>query len=164
MVQEGDCLKDTKCWHCKNAVPGKNCGCSWSEHFQPVEGWTAKSEQFAGMHGLTYRVLECPEFVPDDPKIWWSDSKASLDEPYLRLAEGILKRTFDSYRQALRSWERRHDESAAYELYRLERTILTSFFESLTLYHLDLLKIVNGMRKQVGLEPRSGEWRKWHED
>ena len=40
--------KATLCWKCKNAVPIKDAGCSWSRAFQPVEGWTAEKAHGKG--------------------------------------------------------------------------------------------------------------------
>ena len=51
------------CWHCKNAVPDEDCGCSWSMHFIPVEGWVVK--QTKRKNDRSFCVLECPEFVPE---------------------------------------------------------------------------------------------------
>lgn len=61
----------TLCWHCANACGG----CSWTgrdEHgalqFKPVEGWTAVPTEVsvsAGKSQPSYRVIECPEFLPD---------------------------------------------------------------------------------------------------
>lgn len=44
------------CWSCVNAVPGVNCGCSWSESFTPVEGWQAEE------CNDSYRIIDCPLF------------------------------------------------------------------------------------------------------
>lgn len=55
------------CWDCKNAVPGGEHGCSWSESFEPVPGWDdrrkdvltgAKKDRMAE----SYFVYECPRF------------------------------------------------------------------------------------------------------
>jgi len=164
METRGSSGKDTKCWHCQNAVPGKHCGCSWSERLQPVEGWKAIPEQLAGMRELSYRVLECPEFVPDSPEKWGKNKGTISDEAYLRLAEAILKHTFRSYRQTLKSWEHYPDEGTAYAIYQMEREILSPFFEALTVFSCDLLDVINSMRRRHGLEPRSEEWRQLQND
>lgn len=60
----------TLCWDCKNAV----CGCSWSERFEPVEGWEAVATQVYNGGGKgrkelfikSFLVLACPLFVRDD--------------------------------------------------------------------------------------------------
>lgn len=42
------------CWNC-----GKYAGgCSWSDHLEPVKGWTAESTQ----EGKTWHVKACPEY------------------------------------------------------------------------------------------------------
>ena len=53
----------TICWSCRNAVPGGQRGCSWSERLTPVPGWRAirsGNNEFD-----TWCVLDCPEYVPD---------------------------------------------------------------------------------------------------
>ena len=67
-----------KCWECKNAYGG----CPWTEvdpdtkrvKFQPVPGWTAKPIRRSFGNGKkgpvvmdTYRITECPLYVPDEP-------------------------------------------------------------------------------------------------
>lgn len=61
----------TLCWHCANAYGG----CCWTgrdEHgglmFQPVPGWTAEETTVSvggGKCEKSYRVIECPEFLPE---------------------------------------------------------------------------------------------------
>ena len=67
-----DYLEDSGqlCWKCKKA-----CGlCSWSHHFEPIPGWTAKPIRRSFGNGKkgpvvmdTYRITECPLYVPDEP-------------------------------------------------------------------------------------------------
>lgn len=58
------------CWYCKRA----GGGCAWSQHFKPVNGWTAKptiiKNKIKKKNGNTYislcpsyRITECPEFI-----------------------------------------------------------------------------------------------------
>lgn len=64
------------CWTCQNAVPevkrGKQYGCSWSRCLEPVEGWEAipvmKATADGALKAGTYRVKECPEYIPDEDK------------------------------------------------------------------------------------------------
>ena len=53
---------NTLCWSCRNAVPDRRHGCSWSECFEPVKGWEATKRP----KGVSYTVKSCPEFIPDD--------------------------------------------------------------------------------------------------
>lgn len=58
------------CWDCKNAVPGGEHGCSWSESFEPVPGWDAERRDISTgpkKEGATesYFVYRCPEFERD---------------------------------------------------------------------------------------------------
>lgn len=55
--------KDSLCWDCQKAC----CGCSWSRSFEPVKGWKAKETKklYNGEESSGYKVIECPEFVPD---------------------------------------------------------------------------------------------------
>ena len=75
-----DYLEDSGqlCWSCQKA-----CGdCPWSEldpatkrpRFEPVPGWTAKPIRRSFGNGKkgpvvmdTYRITECPLYVPDEP-------------------------------------------------------------------------------------------------
>lgn len=50
--------KTTLCWSCKNAVPDKRFGCSWSERLVPVYGSVMKPG--------TYCVISCPEYIADN--------------------------------------------------------------------------------------------------
>ena len=52
---------DTLCWRC---IKSANNGCSWSERFEPVEGWTAVPTKikFCDYTDDSYRVIDCPEF------------------------------------------------------------------------------------------------------
>lgn len=68
-------MNDTLCWKCQNA-----CGnCAWSrwKHNQPVEGWLAMPIKIklgggdakrAKEYIDSYIVLECPEFLEDEPR------------------------------------------------------------------------------------------------
>ena len=37
------------------------CSCAWVKYGKPVDGWHAKTVE---RYGASYRVSECPEFVP----------------------------------------------------------------------------------------------------
>lgn len=58
----------TLCWDCRNAVPGEDKGCAWSEDGEPVEGWDAEQttvgEWYAGQKctRVSYIVRKCPMF------------------------------------------------------------------------------------------------------
>ncbi len=57
--------KQTLCWCCAKAVNG---GCSWSNKFEPVDGWraepsTVRSNITGTPRVATWLVIECPEFV-----------------------------------------------------------------------------------------------------
>ena len=53
----------TLCWDCANAVGG----CTWSDDFKPVEGWTAKLVHKSTFYGESesYVVEDCPCFIRD---------------------------------------------------------------------------------------------------
>lgn len=52
---------ETLCWRCAKSV---NMGCSWSQGFKPVYGWTAVPTKItcADHTADSYRVVDCPEF------------------------------------------------------------------------------------------------------
>ena len=56
--------KPTLCWSC-----ARFCGrCSWSAHFEPVEGWSAEEGSLTRQYGgtlKTYTVLQCPLYERD---------------------------------------------------------------------------------------------------
>lgn len=60
--------KHTLCWDCRNAVPGENRGCAWSEDGEPVDGWDAEptrvGEWYSGQKHTreSYIVRSCPRF------------------------------------------------------------------------------------------------------
>ena len=47
--------KHTLCWDCANST---NSGCSWSDKFIPVKGWTAVRNEEKD----SYQVMKCPLF------------------------------------------------------------------------------------------------------
>lgn len=61
-------VKHTLCWECRNATGG----CAWSRDFKPVPGWNAEQTEinnnalrYDGRYTPSFRVIACPEFVPD---------------------------------------------------------------------------------------------------
>lgn len=52
--------KPTLCWDCQNSVLK---GCTWADHYEPVEGWSAEKHMVDGQ--VSYLVKECPCFVRD---------------------------------------------------------------------------------------------------
>ena len=57
--------KSNICWDCQRACGG----CSWSEDFIPVPGWTAEPsiiKQSPGVDIHSYHIAACPLFVPDE--------------------------------------------------------------------------------------------------
>ena len=52
--------KPSLCWDCENSVLK---GCTWHDHFEPVEGWDAEKQLVDGQ--ISYLVKECPYFVRD---------------------------------------------------------------------------------------------------
>lgn len=71
-------FKPTLCWRCQNAVPDGTHGCPWSEKEKPVPGWNAEQNNLlqqyywrgktASHYVTSYRVIDCPLFVPDLPR------------------------------------------------------------------------------------------------
>lgn len=67
-------IRDTSniCFSCKMACGG----CSWSESFEPIPGWTAaltrrvyRTHRGFGQHIVdSYHITACPEYVPDKPR------------------------------------------------------------------------------------------------
>lgn len=83
---------ESLCSFCGNAC---NMGCSWSESFIPVKGWTA------GENKNGYFVIECPEFCSDK---WMHENPDDLDtEGCVRLMEAFLREMREDYREQPRS-------------------------------------------------------------
>lgn len=71
--------KPTLCWDCENSVLK---GCTWHDHFEPVEGWDAEKQLVDGQ--ISYLVKECPQFVRDAYK-----SGQFSTEQYIEHLEGL---------------------------------------------------------------------------
>lgn len=82
----------TICWECE-----KTCGgCSWSERFEPVEGWEAvKTVDSTGDE--SYLVRKCPEFVREDRENRRKNAQAMDTDGCLALIEKMLDVTRDDY-------------------------------------------------------------------
>lgn len=92
--------EQTLCWMC-----AKSCGqCSWSERFEPVDGWDAeKCVVNFGRYGReeSYLVRRCPEFVHEGRHRY-----TDLDEEGMkRLAQRVLIRSARDYREAVEDLE-----------------------------------------------------------
>jgi hypothetical protein len=62
-----DSDKKTLCWKCGNAA---SKGCSWSDKFIPVDGWTAEYKPIKVARNRiadSYLVTACPEYIADIP-------------------------------------------------------------------------------------------------
>ena len=88
--------QQTLCWSCRNAVPkmvnGKYvCGCSWSIHLEPVNGWTAEKsikKPYSDDPTETWHVLDCPEYEEDRPDD--AACNQDCDDGYEKLAAIVL--------------------------------------------------------------------------
>lgn len=64
------------CQSCQKAVPHSECRCSWSDHFEPVDGWTAIPTRIIESNDgdedsfASFCVTDCPEFLDDEPRDW----------------------------------------------------------------------------------------------
>lgn len=146
--------KAALCWKCKNAVPTKDAGCSWSRAFQPVEGWNAEKHLTAKGNGSTddvyetYCVTSCPEYRKDD------GGDAMLcrsNEGCLRIAEHVLRLQMNKYRSALKKYARSRSANDLYQLRTVERELLTPYYAALTMHSVDLRQVCNEERRRVGL-------------
>ena len=78
------------CWRCKNCFGG----CSWSESFEPVEGWSAERTLIKHFNVETpsFLVRACPLFAVDDGEREYIDS-----DGFQNLMEAIYKRAAQDY-------------------------------------------------------------------
>ena len=129
--------KATLCWKCKNAVPTKDAGCSWSRAFQLVEGWTAEKHQQkqSGSVYETYCVISCPLFQKDGRN---SADSCKDDTGCVRIAEHILRGQMNG--TALH-WNATPEPGATmiwHSLRSIERDLLTPYYAALTLHIIEL--------------------------
>lgn len=95
--------QDTLCWMCEKACTKD---CAWARSFDPVEGWVAIETVVAASNRLlqSYLVLDCPEFVPDDPRFTVAKPcKLCGRKPAIRHGRGNLVRV-EHYTKC--SWRR----------------------------------------------------------
>lgn len=80
----------TLCWNCKNCFGG----CSWSEKFEPVEGWNAERTLIKYFNVVTpsFLVRDCPLFVEDDGEREYIDG-----DGFCNLTIAIYRRAAQDY-------------------------------------------------------------------
>lgn len=148
----------TLCWSCRNAVPrmvnGKYiCGCSWSLHLEPVEGWTAeKSIKNANSENRrieTWNVQDCPEYEEDRPDD--AICNHDCDDGYIRIASIVLKRQINSYKSALKQYAETDDRKYLYRAKSMEHELLSPYYAALTLGRVDFKALIIQCRKKVGV-------------
>ena len=78
------------CWRCKNCFGG----CSWSESFEPVEGWSAERTIIQHFNAETpsFLVRDCPLFAADD-----GEREYVSDDGFHNLMVAIYKRAAQDY-------------------------------------------------------------------
>ena len=78
------------CWRCKNCFGG----CSWSESFEPVEGWRAERTiiQHFNTETPSFLVRDCPLFAADD-----GEREYVSDDGFHNLMVAIYKRAAQDY-------------------------------------------------------------------
>lgn len=57
--------RESICWYCRHAVPGKDAGCSWSRYLIPVPGWETIDRKFRKKSGeicIGHKVQNCPKY------------------------------------------------------------------------------------------------------
>ena len=78
------------CWRCKNCFGG----CSWSESFEPVEGWNAERTiiKYFNIETPSFLVRDCPLFAVDD-----GEREYVSDDGFHNLMVAIYKRAAQDY-------------------------------------------------------------------
>ena len=79
-------IRETRCIHCANAT---NRGCSWSDTFDPVDGWKATRTL------NSFVVHECPEYVSD--RYMCRDPEGLDTEGCINLVEAIMRLMKEDY-------------------------------------------------------------------
>lgn len=80
----------TLCWRCENCFGG----CSWSENFEPVEGWRAERTtiKYFNTETPSFLVRNCPLFAADD-----GEREYVSDDGFHNLMVAIYKRAAQDY-------------------------------------------------------------------
>ena len=146
--------KNTLCWSCKNAVPkianGKYiCGCSWSMHLKPVEGWTAEKSvknENSGNRVETWYVKDCPEYEKDRKNDAEFQNSILSDEGYIRLAACVIRAKRIDYVSALRS-------KKLSRIRTIERDLRSPFYYAITMGKVDFEAYIAEMRRKFGFPP-----------
>ena len=81
--------KPTLCWDCQNSVLK---GCTWHDHYEPVEGWDAEKQLVDGQ--ISYLVKACPHFVRDAYK----SGQYSTEQYIEHLEDQVTKLTNKAHR------------------------------------------------------------------
>lgn len=84
----------TLCWRCENCLGG----CSWSEKFEPVEGWNAERTviKYFNIETPSFLVRGCPLFIEDD-----GEREYINDDGFQNLMIAIYKRAAQDYTSLL---------------------------------------------------------------
>lgn len=98
-------MRETICWNCRNSCNSDKCHCSWSEKFEPVEGWEVEETSFKnkGCEEMTksYCVISCPLFI--------ADKKSSNKLFYTKKTE-LFKDMADFFKVSIRTIQRNPDK------------------------------------------------------
>ncbi len=89
--------KENICFDCINAVGG----CSWSQFFKPVKGWTAKRTKIKVNETTTlktYYITACPLFIQDNsrrkPKLVKQEIQETINRKFMK-KEHLIKRELE---------------------------------------------------------------------
>lgn len=87
------------CWKCRNAVPNREDGCTWSRNKRPVEGWKAIFDD--DTRNMTWFVASCPEFKPSRKH---GDPCDASEKQFRGFALEIVRKAIEDYKSAYYSY------------------------------------------------------------
>lgn len=154
------------CWMCAKA----GGGCSWSERFEPVEGWTARKDTMLtgardGKHVTdTYTVRKCPEFALERRPNYDVDPDGAK-----RLAQRVLLQAGRDYRETVEDLielrETRWSQKTADEIASVkgEKNLIERFLSGGNLFAeilgLDGDALLDYVQKDAAHYAMCGDWR-----
>lgn len=146
----------TLCWYCAKALRG----CSWSDHFEPIDGWDAEATVIHSGADLelridSYHVHSCPEYVDDSDR--YNKRLAHIEviktEEQVRKSQAEHEADFEVARRCL--VERYRVRSASRRCELCEYFSPTSFNQSVGTCQLRT-------NKRIGIKSTCNAFRKHH--
>lgn len=133
-------LKDSLCWHCSRSTDGS---CSWSDRFEPVDGWIAQMvKRKSQAYRESYLVIECPLF-----NVYKNTNTDDIG--FRKLSDEVLARAGRDYLQLMKRDPHKQGECRG-AIIALERFFKSEYAELFS-ENLNPVYIMEAIQKQVGV-------------